>query len=188
MRILPVIVVAAASAFAFSQITPDTGDWPVYGHDPAGTRPIYGVEERPVPKGDIAGEWYSPTEPFPLKPPPLSRMTMTMDDVSKRTPEAEKFCGEWFSRLRSQGAYTPFGSTASLSMPGTMGGGNWGGVSFDPDLGYIFVNTSSLGTVGQMAPTVTGQLCPIATWAVTLVLLTRRDTRANSRPGANSSR
>ena len=67
-------------------------------------KPIYGVEERPVPKGDIPGEWYSPTEPFPLKPPPLSRMTMTMDDVSKRTPEAEKFCGEWFSRLRSQGA------------------------------------------------------------------------------------
>ena len=51
-------------------------------------KPIYGVEERPVPKGDIPGEWYSPTEPFPLKPPPLSRMTMTMDDVSKRTPQA----------------------------------------------------------------------------------------------------
>jgi glucose dehydrogenase/mono/diheme cytochrome c family protein len=122
--------------------------------------PIYGVEERPVPKGDIPGEWYSPTEPFPLKPPPLSRMTMTMDDVSKRTPQAEKFCGEWFSRLRSQGAYTPFASTASLSMPGTMGGGNWGGVSFDSDLGYIFVNTSSLGTVGQMAPTVAGSALP----------------------------
>jgi quinoprotein glucose dehydrogenase len=87
-------------------------------------------------------------------------MTMTMDEVSKRTPEAEKFCGEWFSRLRSQGAYTPFGSTSSLSMPGTMGGGNWGGVSFDPELGYIFVNTSSLGTVGQMAPTVPGSALP----------------------------
>jgi quinoprotein glucose dehydrogenase len=123
-------------------------------------KPIYGVEERPVPRGDIPGEWYSPTEPFPLKPPPLSRMTMTMDDVSKRTPHAEKFCGEWFSRLRSQGAYTPFGSTASLSMPGTMGGGNWGGVSFDPELGYIFVNTSSLGTVGQMAPTAAGSALP----------------------------
>jgi hypothetical protein len=58
--------------------------------------------------------------------------------------------------LRAQGPYTPFGLTASLSLPGTMGGGNWGGVSFDPDLGYIFVNTSSLGTVGQMAPAAAG--------------------------------
>jgi glucose dehydrogenase len=123
-------------------------------------KPIFGVEERPVPKGDTPGEWYSPTEPFPVKPPPLSRTTMTSDDISRRTPEVEKFCGEWLSRLRFGGLYTPFGMTPSLSMPGTMGGGNWGGVSFDPQLGYIFVNTSSLGTVGQMAPTAPGAALP----------------------------
>jgi glucose dehydrogenase len=123
-------------------------------------KPIFGVEERPVPKGDTPGEWYSPTEPFPVKPPPLSRTTMTRDDISRRTPEAEKFCSEWLSRLRFGGLYTPFGMTPSLSMPGTMGGGNWGGVSFDPQLGYIFVNTSSLGTVGQMAPAAPGAALP----------------------------
>ncbi len=123
-------------------------------------KPIFGVEERPVPKGDTPGEWYSPTEPFPVKPPPLSRTMMTRDDISRRTPEAEKFCSEWLSRLRFGGLYTPFGLTPSLSMPGTMGGGNWGGVSFDPQLGYIFVNTSSLGTVGQMAPTAPGAPLP----------------------------
>jgi glucose dehydrogenase len=123
-------------------------------------KPIYGVEERPVPQGDTPGEWYSPTQPFPVRPPPLTRTTMTSGDVSRRTPEAEKFCGEWFSRLRSQGLYTPFALTASLSMPGTMGGGNWGGVSFDPQLGYIFVNTSSLGTVGQMVAAAPGSAQP----------------------------
>jgi glucose dehydrogenase len=123
-------------------------------------KPIFGVEERPVPKGDTPGEWYSPTEPFPVKPPPLSRTTMTKDDISRRTPEAEKFCSDWLSRLRFGGLYTPFGLTPSLSMPGTMGGGNWGGVSFDPQLGYIFVNTSSLGTVGQMASTAPGAPLP----------------------------
>jgi glucose dehydrogenase len=123
-------------------------------------KPIFGVEERPVPKGDMPGEWYSATEPFPVKPPPLSRTTMSKDDISKRTPEAEKFCSEWLSRLRFEGPYTPFGMTPSLSMPGTMGGGNWGGVSFDPQLGYIFVNTSSLGTVGQMAATASGAPLP----------------------------
>ena len=113
-------------------------------------KPIFGVEERRVPKSDMPGEESWPTQPFPLKPPPLARMSLTREEITTRTPEAHKFCTEWFDRLRHQGPYTPFGMTASLMMPGTMGGGNWGGVSFDPRLGYIFVNTSSLGGTGQM--------------------------------------
>ena len=49
-------------------------------------KPIYGVEERPVPAGDAPGEWYSPTQPFPLKPPPLSRLTFTENDFARITP------------------------------------------------------------------------------------------------------
>jgi quinoprotein glucose dehydrogenase len=113
-------------------------------------KPVFGAEERPVPRADTPGEASWPTEPFPLKPPPLSRMSMTRDDVTTRTPEAQKFCAEWFARLRHEGPYTPFGTTPSLLFPGTMGGGNWGGVSVDPKLGYIFVNTSSLGGTGHM--------------------------------------
>jgi quinoprotein glucose dehydrogenase len=113
-------------------------------------QPVFGAEERPVPKSDVPGEESWPTQPFPVKPPPLSRMSLTADEITTRTPEAHKFCLEWFNRLRQQGPYTPFGLAPSLMMPGTMGGGNWGGVSFDPNLGYIFVNTSSLGGVGQM--------------------------------------
>ena len=123
-------------------------------------KPVFGVEERPVPKSDTPGEESWPTQPFPLKPPPLARMSMTKDDVTRRTPQAERFCGEWFGRLRHQGPYTPFGLTASLAMPGTMGGGNWGGVSFDPKLGYIFVNTSSLGGAGHMVASDPGAAMP----------------------------
>src|SRR5262249_21005602 len=113
-------------------------------------KPVFGVEERRIPKADTPGEESWPTEPFPLKPPPLSRMTMTKDEITRRTPEAHRFCSEWLGRLRHEGPYTPFGTTPSLLFPGTMGGGNWGGVSFDPTLGYIFVNTSSLGGTGHM--------------------------------------
>jgi glucose dehydrogenase len=123
-------------------------------------KPIFGVEERPVPKSDTLGEELWPTQPFPIKPPPLARMSLTKDQLSKRTPESEKFCGEWFARLRHEGPYTPFGLTPSLSMPGTMGGGNWGGVSFDSELGYIFVNTSSLGGTGHMVPAQAGAPMP----------------------------
>ena len=44
-------------------------------------KPIFGVEERPVPKGDVPGEWYSPTQPFPLKPPPLSKVSFKKEDM-----------------------------------------------------------------------------------------------------------
>jgi glucose dehydrogenase len=123
-------------------------------------KPVFGVEERPVPKSDVPGEESSPTQPFPLKPPPLARMSLTKDEITRRTPEASKFCSEWFGRLRHQGPYTPFGMTPSLIMPGTMGGGNWGGVSFDPKIGYIFVNTSSLGGAGHMVAAAPGAPMP----------------------------
>lgn len=113
-------------------------------------KPLYGVEERPVPKSEVPGEESWPTQPFPLAPPPLARMSMSKDEITTRTPEAHKFCAEWFAKLRHQGPYTPPATEPFLFFPGTMGGGNWGGVSFDPELGYIFVNTSSLGGTGRM--------------------------------------
>jgi glucose dehydrogenase len=119
-------------------------------------KPVFGVEERPVPKGDVPGEWYSPTEPFPVKPPPLARMSLNKDQISTRSPEAQKFCSDWFSTLHNDGPFTPFGMTPTLLIPGSMGGGDWGGVSFDPQLGYIFANTNNLAGVGQMVKTVPG--------------------------------
>jgi quinoprotein glucose dehydrogenase len=128
--------------------------------DRATGQPVFGVEERPVPKSTVPGEESWPTQPFPLKPPPLARMRITQDDITTRTPEAHKFCSEWFSRLQHEGPYTPFRLSPTLIVPGTMGGGNWGGVSFDPKLGYIFVNTSSLGGTGQMARAAPGAPMP----------------------------
>ena len=123
-------------------------------------KPVFGVEERAVPRSDVPGEESWPTQPFPLKPPPLSRMSLTAGDITNRTPEAHRFCAEWFARLRHQGPYTPFSTAPTLIMPGTMGGGNWGGVSFDPVLGYIFVNTNSLGGTGQMVAAPPGAPMP----------------------------
>src|SRR5207237_6288182 len=71
-------------------------------------KPVFGVEERPVPKSNTPGEESWPTQPFPLKPPPLARMSITRDEITKRTPAAERFCAEWLSRLRHEGPYTPF--------------------------------------------------------------------------------
>lgn len=120
--------------------------------------PIFGIEERPVPKGDVPGEWYSPTEPFPVKPAPLSPLSLNSDELSKRSPEAEKFCRDWFSTLHNSGPFTPYATTPTLLIPGSQGGGNWGGVSFDPNLGLIFTNTNNIAAVGQMVPRTDGVL------------------------------
>jgi len=111
-------------------------------------KPVYGVEERPVPKGDMQGEYYSPTQPFPLKPPPLSRMSFTMDDVAKLTPEHEKACRELLLKHdggHNRGPFTPASAEGALVMPTTGGGANWSGGTFHAALGFYIINTTDSG-------------------------------------------
>jgi quinoprotein glucose dehydrogenase len=98
-------------------------------------QPIYGVEERPVPKGDLPGEYYSPTQPFPVKPPPLSRLSFTIDDIAKVTPEHEQVCRELLAKYsggRNRGAFTPATGDGALVLPTTRGGAEWTGALSTP--------------------------------------------------------
>ncbi len=111
--------------------------------------PIYEVEERPVPKGDVPGEWYSPTQPFPVKPPPLTRLSFKYpDDIAKVTPEHEKACLELLGKVgggRNRGPYTPSSAEGALVMPNNFGAATWTGGAFDPTLGYYIINTTDTG-------------------------------------------
>jgi len=116
-------------------------------------KPIFGAEERPVPKTDVPGEESWPTQPFPLKPKPLARNSFKKDEIATVTAEHQEFCTQLFNTdggMYNAGPYTPFQTKVTLLFPGKAGGGNWGGVSFDPKLGYIFVNTQDLGEAGAM--------------------------------------
>jgi quinoprotein glucose dehydrogenase len=116
-------------------------------------KPIFGVEERPVPKSTMPGEESWPTQPIPVKPPPLARIAaLTKEELSRRTPEAARFCEELFAKMKSGGLYTPFDGQTTVVFPGAMGGGNWGSVAFDPSLGFVFVNTSNVGISGRLVP------------------------------------
>lgn len=116
-------------------------------------KPVFGVEERPVPRSNVPGETAWPTQPFPVKPVPLSRMGMTREEVSKISPATEKTCQAQFDNLVQEGPFTPYGILPTLVFPSSEGGGNWGGVSFDPNLGYIIVDTRSVGTNAHEVPT-----------------------------------
>lgn len=123
-------------------------------------KPVFGVKEVPVPASDVPGEQAWPTQPFPLKPPPLTRISVQRDELTHRTPEAERYCRELFDEMAGRSLYTPYGTKKTLVFPGAMGGGNWGGVSFDPLLGYVFVNTSNMGAIGHIAPAPPGSPMP----------------------------
>jgi quinoprotein glucose dehydrogenase len=113
-------------------------------------KPIYGVEERPVPKGDVPGEWYSPTQPFPLKPPPLARMSWKPGEIAKLTPEHQRYCEDLLKDAQNDGPYTPARLAKTVVFPGSGGGPNWGGGTLDPTLGYFIVNTHDSGAVVRM--------------------------------------
>jgi glucose dehydrogenase len=119
-------------------------------------KPLFGVEERPVPKSDVPGEEAWATQPFPLKPPPLARNSMKRDEVAHLSPESDRFCLEKWDQHPNRGPYTPPSMNGSSLFPGTAGGTGFGGVSFDPELGYIFVNTQSVGQLQKMAATPPG--------------------------------
>ncbi len=112
--------------------------------------PIFGVEERRVPASDVPGEQTWPTQPLPLRPPPLSRNSMTPEDLTDVTPESHRVCAEMLKHLENHGPYTPYGLHPTLVFPGTLGGATWSGASFDPKLGFLFVNTNEIGATGQM--------------------------------------
>jgi glucose dehydrogenase len=116
--------------------------------------PVFGMEERSVPKGNVPGEWYSPTQPFPLKPPPLGLTTFDpATDFDTVAPEITAYCKDlWGSnQMYTNGPYTPPGTEGTMvTFPSTLGGGNWNGVTYDPSLGLAFTSVLNLGQVARM--------------------------------------
>ena len=122
--------------------------------------PIFGVEERPVPPTDALGDAAWPTQPFPVKPEPITRNSMSRDEVSKISPESEKYCTEIYDQAVQMGPYTPYGMVPSLSFPSSTGGGSNDGGSFDPQRGMVFATARNLGTIGQLSAMLSSDVLP----------------------------
>ncbi len=114
-------------------------------------KPVFGVEERPVPKGDVPGEWYSPTQPFPLKPPALARTDYKAEDIvtaDDTNADHAKACQDLSDRsggFDNHGPFTPWmfhedgaPPKSTIQFPGGTGGSNWGGTSIDPKIRIHF--------------------------------------------------
>jgi quinoprotein glucose dehydrogenase len=115
--------------------------------------PLFPVEERAVPASDVPGERAWPTQPFPVRPPPLSSHRITEADLYDRTPGHRDACAKRLANLRNDGVYTPPSMQGTLVHPATGGGANWSGGAFDPKRRLLFVPVNDLGIEIRLAAT-----------------------------------
>jgi len=103
---------------------------------------LFPVEERKVPASDVPGEEAWPTQPFPLRPEPYSRQSMTADHLSNFSTTAHDSLLKFFNGLRYEGLFTPPSTKGTLNLPGTIGGSEWGGGAYDPATGILYVKSN----------------------------------------------
>jgi quinoprotein glucose dehydrogenase len=131
----------------------------LYVFDRTNGRPIWPIEERPVEKGTVPGEWYSPTQPFPTKPPAYDNQGILTDSLIDFTPELRQEAIKLVSKYKIGPIFTPpsvskqDGTLGTLISPGSQGGTNWPGGSYDPEThtAYVFSQTA-IALLGLIPP------------------------------------
>ncbi len=131
----------------------------LYVFDRASGKPVWPIPEKAVPKGDVPGEWYSPTQPIPSKPAAYARNGVSTDDLIDFTPELRAKALALVKNYRIGPVYTP---PVMSTLPGPLGvlnfsasgGTNWPGGSFDPEthMAYLYACNSCLGATGLQPP------------------------------------
>lgn len=113
-------------------------------------QPVWPIEEKPVPQSKTPGEYTSPTQPFPSKPPAFDRQGITEADLIDFTPqlaaEAKAIASKYeLSPVFTPGLlYKPGGKLGALTAPGAWGTGNWNSGAFDPETGYYYAVSMTL--------------------------------------------
>ncbi|MCW3089951.1 MAG: pyrroloquinoline quinone-dependent dehydrogenase [Ferruginibacter sp.] len=103
---------------------------------------LFPIEERKVPASNLPGEEASPTQPFPLKPKPFARQFITEADLTNYSPADHNSLINKFRSMRYEGLYTPPDLKGTLQLPGTRGGGEWGGAAFDPATNLFYIKSN----------------------------------------------
>jgi quinoprotein glucose dehydrogenase len=148
-------------------------------------KPIYDVTEKAVAQSDVPAEKTSPTQPFPYKPGPLARIDFTMKDIATVTPELEAGCRKLIGDNNVQVGMGPYApptyNHSRVIFPSEIGGANWGGGSFNPALGYLFINVNDIGQLNGVKDPASGPI-DLATVAGSNVPGGRTGPYANVRP------
>jgi quinoprotein glucose dehydrogenase len=115
-------------------------------------KPLFPVEERPVPKSDVPGEESWPTQPFPKLPAAIVPQTLTANEAWGLTDADREACRKLIAGARSEGLFTPPSLQGTIVFPGNVGGMNWSGMSFDAKNGLLITNTNRIPTLVRLIP------------------------------------
>jgi quinoprotein glucose dehydrogenase len=114
-------------------------------------KPLHAVEERAVPKSDIAGEAAAPSQPFP-EWSAMVPQRITPADAWGANAEMREWCAKKIESLRNDGLFTPPTVRGTIAFPGNIGGVNWGGAAWDPVRNVLYANTNRVAAVLQVIP------------------------------------
>ena len=152
----PILVDITVDGREIQAVAQPTKQGWVYVFDRLTGEPVWPIEERPVPAGTVPGEWYSPTQPFPTKPPPFERQGFPVDELIDFTPELKAEALEFVSQYRTGPVFTPPIEAGDDGLLGTLfvpNGANWPGGSYDPETGIMYVYSHTLTrSVGLVNP------------------------------------
>jgi quinoprotein glucose dehydrogenase len=115
-------------------------------------RPVFPVEERPVPSSDIPLERTARTQPFTAATPPLSPQRFTVDQIWGVSDADRAACRAVVEGLRNEGVFTPPSVRGTLVMPSNIGGAHWGGVAIDPEREIAIVPVNRVAAMVQLIP------------------------------------
>lgn len=107
-------------------------------------KPVFAMREIEAPASDVPGERAATTQLLPTLPPPFARQRFTEDLITRRTPEAHAAVRAEWSSMRKRGELDPPSVQGTILFPGMDGGGEWGGVAFDPGSGLMYVNANEM--------------------------------------------
>jgi len=145
----PLLADINVNGVAIKAVAQPTKQGLLYVFDRVTGKPVWPIEERPVEKGDVEGEWYAPTQPFPTKPPPYSRNGVTPDILVDFTPAIHDQAMTIAAKYKLGPIFTPptaskaSGLLATLTLGTAGGGSNWWGASYDPETHTVFASASN---------------------------------------------
>jgi quinoprotein glucose dehydrogenase len=146
----PVLVTVTQNNKAIDAVAQVTKSGYVYLFNRDTGDPLFPIEEVPVPPSALEGEEAWPTQPIPVKPPPFSRQVFTEDMINDLTPEFEAEITSRFDGLLTGRQFIPPSKEGTIVFPGFDGGAEWGGPSFDPATGILYVNANEMPWILKM--------------------------------------
>ncbi len=115
-------------------------------------RELFPSEWKPMPRATLDGDVAADSQRFPVAPPPFARQALTEEGLTNRTPEARAAALKIFRANPTPHPFTPPNLTGTIIFPGVDGGGEYGGPSFDPETGLLYVNSNEMAWLLKIVP------------------------------------